>query len=395
MRLDGAPSYAFYAETCFHRTEHFLHDQIVGLGAANVKAVARWGANLDEFPVPSLHLVEEFRTAAARCRNAVRRRVLRGRPGFGRLPGYAARSIARHLRREAVDLAYCLFGWHATQLLDVLDRLPRRLPLVFLAGGSDVTAAASFGDDYLARLRLAFDRAAVILCGSEFLKGRLIQLGAPESRVRVHYIGVEIPAETEVRRKRHAGPFRAVAVSRLSAVKGVPHTIRAFARVAAELPDATLDVLGDGEDRADCEALIERLGLVDRIRLRGSLPLGDVHRAMDGADVFLQHNVRTPEGREESLGGSILEASARRLPVVVTDSGGVTEAVEHGRTGYVVSPGDDQAMAAAVLRIAREPEDSARLGAAGRSLVASRFDLRAQNARLGDILKIAATGDHP
>lgn len=390
MSIHQLPRYAFYAETCFHRTEHFLHDQLSGLEGAVVTAYARWGANLEEFPVSRLRLVEEFRDPASRLCNAVRRRVMPARADFGRLPGYAARSLARGLRRDGVDLAYCLFGWHATQMLDVLDRLPRRLPFVFLAGGSDVTAACSLGEGYLERLRIAFDRAAAILCGSEFLRGRLIALGAPDAKVRTHYIGIEIPRHLPDRSKSEPRPLRAVAVSRLSAVKGVHHTIRAFARASSQIPGAALDILGDGEDRASCEALIDELDARDRIRLLGSRRLGEVHRAMEEADVFLQHNVRTPEGREESLGGSILEASARGLPVIATRSGGVPEAVEHGQTGLLVESGDEDGMAAAILRIANAPREATAFGAAGRALVERKFELCVQNRRLADILKAAA-----
>ncbi|MBX6311467.1 MAG: glycosyltransferase [Isosphaeraceae bacterium] len=380
------PTYAFYAETCFYRTEHFLHDQLRGIAGAEVRAIARWGACLDEFPVPALFLAEEFRTPLLRVWNALLRRISRDRPTPGRLPPYAIRRIARHLRRHPVDLIYCIFGWNAAQLLDVLDRLERPVPLVFLAGGSDITAAPSFGEDYPRRLGQACDRATLILCGSRFLAGKLRARGVPEGKLAVHYIGIELPAPDSNRSGREGRGFRALAVSRLAPVKGVLHTIRAFARVAGAIPDATLEVIGDGEQRPACAELIEELGLAGRVQLRGSLPLARVYEAMQRSHVFLQHNVRTPEGQEESLGGAILEASAHRLPVIVTRSGGVPEAVEDGRTGVIVEPGDEEAMATALLELARDPGRRERLGTAGRALVERIFDLREQNRRLGQIL---------
>lgn len=380
------PTYAFYAETCFYRTEHFLHDQMRGIAGAKVRAVARWGAHLDEFPVPALFLAEEFRTPLVRAWNALLRRISRDRSTPGRLPPRSIRRIARHLRRHPVDLIYCIFGWNAAQLLDVLDRLERPVPLVFLAGGSDITAAPSFAGDYPRRLGQACDRATLILCGSRFLADKLRARGVPEAKLAVHYIGIDLPAPDGDRAGREGGGFRALAVSRLSPVKGILHTIRAFARVAGAIPDATLEIIGDGEQRQACAELIEELGLAGRVRLRGSLPLARVYEAMRRSHVFLQHNVRTPEGQEESLGGSILEASAHRLPVIVTRSGGVPEAVEDGRTGVIVEPGDEDAMAAALLELARDPGRRERLGTAGRALVERTFDLREQNRRLGQTL---------
>jgi len=383
---DRPPRIAFYSETCFHRTEHFLYDQLRGMREADARVVARWGAHLDEFPVRSLFLAEEFRSPLLRVRNAVVRRFSPGKEAPGRLPRYVVKRIVRHLRKNPVDLVYCLFGWNAAQLLDVLDGLGAHIPLVFLAGGSDIASAAALGDDYLSRLRRVFDRSALILSGSRFLKAKLLDLGAPAAKIDVHYIGIDLPPRVPDIDARPGQGFRAVAVSRLSPVKGVLYTIRAFAEVAEKVPGASLRVVGDGEQRRECVALAERLGLGASVTFTGSLPLAGVYAEMRMADVFVQHNVRAANGQEESLGGSILEASSHGLPVVVTRSGGVAEAVDVGRSGYLVEPGDVGAMAHAVVELARDPARRGRMGAAGRELVANSFDLRRQNRRLEQIL---------
>jgi len=380
-----SPRFAFYSETCFHRTEHFLHDQMLGMRNSDVRVIARWGANLDEFPVPSLYLAEEFRTPLVRVRNAIVRRFRRDDSRTGVLPGYVANRLGRHLKRRPADLVYCLFGWNAAQLLDVLDD---QTPLVFLAGGSDVTSAESLGKEYLSRLRLAFERASLILCGSRFLRGKLLALGAPETKLDVHYIGIAPPTEPNPITRPHArnGDVRFLAVSRLSPVKGILETIGAFARVAAIVPQARLAVVGDGELRSKCEALAKSKGLKERIRFHGVQSLAYVYQQMQEADIFVQHNMRTPSGQEESIGGSILEAMAHGLPVVATGSGGVAEAVEHGRTGTLVEPGDEAAMAQAMLELVENPKKRGELGAAGRALVINRFDLSTQNRRLESLL---------
>jgi colanic acid/amylovoran biosynthesis glycosyltransferase len=380
------PRFAFYSETCFHRTEHFLYDQLCGIREAEPRVIARWGNCLDEFPVRSLFLAEEFRSPVLRLRNAIVRRVVRHEPTPGRLPPYVVGRLVRHLRRNPVDLVYCLFGWNAAQLLDVLDQLDHRVPLVFLAGGSDITSAPALGTEYLARLRRAFARSSLILSGSRFLRDKLLALGAPESKLEVHYIGMDPPALGPSSSPRKGPGFRVLAVSRLSPVKGVLHTIRAFARAAAEVPDATLRIVGDGEQQGECVAMVESLGLRDRVHFRGSLPLAQVFEEMRGADLFVQHNVRTAQGQEESLGGSILEASAHRLPVVVTRSGGVAEAVDDGRTGIIVEPGDEGAMARAIVALAAAPQRRERFGAAGRERVERDFNLHRQNRRLEQLL---------
>ena len=379
--------FVFYSETYLYRSENFLYGQLRGMTYADVEVVARWGANLAEFPTDKLFLAEEFRKPLVRLKNAVVRRLLKFEPCRWRLPPYVVSRIARHLRRDPPELIYCMFGWQAAQIIDVLDRVGGRL--AYFAGGSDVTSARTMGDDYLARLKEVWGRARLILSGSGFLKGKLLELGAPEEKIVVHYAGVNIPEVVGVERKPDRG-FRILAVSRLSPVKGVPLTIRAFAKVAEVIPHATLTVVGDGEDRAKCEELVEKLGLLDRVVFAGSLPHGQVYQHMSRADVFVQHNVRTGEGQEESVAGTVSEASAHQLPIVGTKSGGVPEAVIDGRTGILVEPGDVDGMAEAIVRLYRDPALREEMGKAGRALVEEKFNLDKQNRMLEKLLFEAA-----
>jgi glycosyltransferase involved in cell wall biosynthesis len=303
------------------------------------------------------------------------------------LPPYVIRRLTRQIKEISPDLVYCIFGWNASQLLDVLEAEGcRAVPLVFHAAGSDINGAASMGPEYVARLHQCFDRASLILCGSKFLMSRVLQAGAPASKVRLHYIGVDIPSDRQISRPREGDKFRILAVSRLSPVKGIRHTIAAFARVAAEMPDAVLEIIGDGKEMTACTELAKHLRVADRIDLRGSQPISAVYAAMRNADLFVQHNVRTTDGQEEGWGATPVEAAAHGLPVIGTRSGGVAESVVHGQTGLLGEPGDEQTMAELILQLYRSPELRSRYGAAGRERVRLLFDLEKQNSKLEQML---------
>jgi glycosyltransferase involved in cell wall biosynthesis len=139
-------------------------------------------------------------------------------------------------------------------------------------------------------------------------------------------------------------------------------------------------VCGDGALR---EPLAERLreqGVADAAELLGHVPVEDgLHRRYRESDLLL--HVSWTEGVPQVL----LEAFAARLPVVATDVGGVA-AVTGGRAALLVPPGDPDAAARAVLRLAAEPELRAALVEAGLE-IAREHTLQAECRRIAAFLR--------
>jgi glycosyltransferase involved in cell wall biosynthesis len=380
------PMFAWYSNTYLHRSENFFHRQLCGMSHAEVQVLAQWTTNLDEFPAPLLYCAESAASFVERMKNALIRRAWPERNRYTLRP-YVTRRLAEQIKAMSPDLMYCMFGWHASQLLDVLAANGcDGMPFVYHAAGSDILAADSVGPEYVKRLRETFDRAALVLCGSGFLMSRVLLMGAPSEKVRLHYIGVDIPTDADTSLRQNGRPFRILAVSRLTPVKGVQHTLRAFAMAASEMPQSILEIIGDGEELTTCVELAKQLNVADRVNFYGSLPVSAVYAAMRRADLFVQHNVRSAEGQEEAIGGSPIEAAAHGLPVIGTRSGGVAEAVVHNTTGLLGQPGDERAMAESMLKLYRIPELRWCYGSAGRDRAKKLFDLRKQNRKLEQML---------
>lgn len=157
-------------------------------------------------------------------------------------------------------------------------------------------------------------------------------------------------------------------VGRLAPEKQV-HRLLATAR----LPGVRLVLVGDGPSRPQLERTLEGTDTV----LLGSLsgePLANAYAAMD---VFAH------AGTQETFGQTLQEAAAAGLPVVAPASGGPVDLVIHGRTGFLVPPEDDQALADAVARLAGDPGLRARMGEAGRREVLPRSWSALGDALLG------------
>jgi glycosyltransferase involved in cell wall biosynthesis len=155
-------------------------------------------------------------------------------------------------------------------------------------------------------------------------------------------------------------PRRVVMLNRLAPQKRVDLAIRAWARVAAEVPDARLDIYGDGPLRDELQRLIDELGVAGTVTLHGATD--DRDAIFDAAALFVTSTAF------EGQGLSIAEALARGLPVVSFDARyGPREAI--GDAGVLVAPGDVAGFAAAVIALLQD--DARRTELAGRARAAA------------------------
>jgi glycosyltransferase involved in cell wall biosynthesis len=146
----------------------------------------------------------------------------------------------------------------------------------------------------------------------------------------------------------------------------------------AKLPSGPrLRLIGDGPLRRTCEQLADRLGIADRIEWLCDCT--DVRTLLAESDVFVLTS------RSEMLPVSILEAMCAALPVVASDVGGISEAVEHGQTGWLVPPDSESALRGALLTLLGDRDLRRRLGEAGRRRFEERFASHVQQQRMHNL----------
>lgn len=143
--------------------------------------------------------------------------------------------------------------------------------------------------------------------------------------------------------------------------------VRAAARVHAELPEARFLIVGDGPLRKPVEERIAALQLDGVVKLLGLRP--------DVPELLSLMNVVALTSDIESNPVSILEALASQRPVVATRVGSIPENVIDGQTGYLVPPGDEEALAVRLIALLRAPADADRMGIAGRQHVLKHASL--------------------
>lgn len=133
---------------------------------------------------------------------------------------------------------------------------------------------------------------------------------------------------------------------RLDPIKGVPMLLRAFARLVAEHPDASLRICGDGPQRDELIAIVDDLGLAHHVSFAFGMTMKWL-RELSPAWALV-----VPSLHREPLGLVAVEAIVHGVPVIATDSGGLAETVEPDVSGLLVPPGDEQRLADAMRAIA-------------------------------------------
>lgn len=187
----------------------------------------------------------------------------------------------------------------------------------------------------------------------------------PVGGVHVSSMGVDLDRFDGHRRRRDhdsADVFRLISCGRLHVAKGHQDVIRAVGILRERGRRVTVRILGAGPHRSDLESLVRELGLVGHVDLAGACGELEVRDELGRSDAFVLGS------HDEAIGVATMEAMAMRLPVVVTDVGGVRELVDES-VGRLVPPVSPECIADAVDGLAADPDLARRLGDAGRRRV--------------------------
>lgn len=160
-------------------------------------------------------------------------------------------------------------------------------------------------------------------------------------------------------------PGLLVTVGRVVGEKRLQHAIRAFATVAEKVPEARYDIYGIGPKRHQLETLVTELGLDDQVQFRGHTdrPL----------EVFAAATATVLSSRYEGWGMALTEAMSVGTPGVAYDINyGPSDIIRHDIDGLLVSPGDIDGLADAMLRLLGDSDYAAKLGHRARE-VTDRF----------------------
>jgi glycosyltransferase involved in cell wall biosynthesis len=194
----------------------------------------------------------------------------------------------------------------------------------------------------------------------------------------VHYVPSCIPLSSRAG-DIPRGPV--LCIARLVRKKGIDVLIDAVALLANSLPELRAEIIGAGPLADELCSLADGRGVSDRVRFLGAKSSQEVDLALRGASMFVLASRIATDGDREGMPTVLLEALARGLPVISTNTSGISEVIQNGRTGLLVPPDDPSALALAIAQLWNDRSLAGRLGDAGRSVIAERFS-PSRNAKL-------------
>jgi glycosyltransferase involved in cell wall biosynthesis len=230
----------------------------------------------------------------------------------------------------------------------------------------------------LASLTPSMDR---LIVPSESIQRKVVAEGRVGARFAVIPNGVDLarfasPAPRCALRREFGIPASAFllgVVARLELEKGHRYLIEAMPAILAGAPDTWLAIVGEGSSLGPLRALASALGVSHRVIFTG--------RREDVSALTADLTVAVLPSLREAQGISILEAMARRVPVVASGVGGIPEVITSGVDGVLVPPADPSALADAVLELLGDGALRRRIGEAGYATVRDRYSIAAQVQR--------------
>jgi glycosyltransferase involved in cell wall biosynthesis len=168
-------------------------------------------------------------------------------------------------------------------------------------------------------------------------------------------------------------------IGRLDWWKGHEVIIKALSNIVEVIPEAKLLIVGETEENSarnrcypeELRQLVETLNLSEKVIFTGFR--SDISSIMRACDIVV-HAATRPE----PFGRVVIEAMAANRPVVCSAAGGVLDIITHEETGLLVPPGDPNALAAAVIRILKQPDFSQQLTLAAHKRVERAFSVTIQ-----------------
>lgn len=284
--------------------------------------------------------------------------------------GYQAPGGSWNIRDKAILRAFSalkpdLVHFHFGSLAVMLARYPLALQIPYSVSlrGSDIQVMPLLNDHYATDLGEVLEQAHGVHAVCEAIA--LLARQKYPSLKSVTTIRTCVPLPKEVRLWQGVqGGLHFVAVGRLHWRKAYPDLIRAM----IYLPNASLDIVGDGPEYEYLLYLIHDLNLQSRVRLLGKLPFHEFARILEQATAFVQSSIA------EGFSNALAEAMALGKAVFVTDVGGTKEVIEDGQNGIIIPVGDPAGMAQKLM-LAADAELVQRLGMAARQTAQEMFSM--------------------
>lgn len=292
--------------------------------------------------------------------------------GLSRQPGFDVSligQIRQHINRHKIDIVHC--HQYTPYVYGLLGTLFTRAKVIFTEHGRFYPDSTTWKRKLINPFLHKFTSATTAI--SAATRDALVKYEfIPHKEIDVIYngiIGVTPNAQGISILQETFGLSQDCilfgTIARLDPIKNHSMMLRAFKRVVDSGLNARLMIVGDGDERANVEALINELDLTNKVILTGYEPKPHGHLAL--MDIYLLPSL------SEGTSMTLLEAMSLGKPCIVTDAGGNPEIVVHNKTGLVTPNDNEQAYAHAMITLASDNQRQAAFGMAAKARFEETF----------------------
>jgi len=282
-------------------------------------------------------------------------------------------ALIRLLQKDSFDCIHAHWLIPQGLLACIASFAVKTPPLLCTSHGGDLFGLRG---PLLNRLkRFVAMRSAGVTVVSRAMKRSLCELGVNSDRVQVIPMGVDLQhlfVPPSGKKTEHTLLF----VGRLVEKKGVRYLIEAMPEILDKHPQATLKIVGSGQDRLQLQSLSDKLEIASGIEFLGSMDNHLLPPLYQDSTIVVFPFVIAANGDQEGFGLVLVEALGCGCAIVTTDLPAMMDIITHGNTGLVVPQKAPSKIANAVCQLLNDPSLQRRLGREGRDYVLHRFDWR-------------------
>ncbi|MDQ6913450.1 MAG: glycosyltransferase [Verrucomicrobiota bacterium] len=369
------PVVASYCATFLKPEMLHIYRQVTALRRVRPIVIAQKREEIERFPFDDVTIVAKPATHFLR---RIWYRQLRDVPW--QVSRDETSELLRVLDLKRAKLLHVYFGHIAVHLLPLMQEWNG--PTVVSFHGADVMVDLGKPAYRNATMRM-LEAARLILVRSDSLGQALVRLGADKDKIRIQRTGVplaDFPFKTRV--WPIDGAWQFLQACRLIEKKGLQTSLRAFAALVRQYPQAHFTIAGEGPLLDELQRLTNELEIADHVTFAGFVSQAKLRELYYQSHIFLHPSETGADGNQEGVPNSMLEAMATGLPVFATNHGGIPEAIESGTSGFLTDEGDVEGLTKAILGATGNPSQLTEVARSGAAAVAQNFEQQTQIEKL-------------
>lgn len=294
---------------------------------------------------------------------------------------FAQWCIYRSLKHNNIQVVLANYGTTAHAIVEICQAA--KVPLVTHFHGYDMSVNKVITDcNYYQKVIFYSSKLIAV---STVMKNKLLQLGAPASKVVYNVYGPHQSFFDLQVKNENSKLF--LSIGRFVYKKAPFNLILSMVDVAKKHPTAQLIMVGDGELKEVCENLIKHFNLQNNIQIFGVANREQIMELMEKSVAFIQHSVTAFNGDQEGTPVAILEASAAGLPVISTYHAGIPDVIVPNQTGWLVPEHDVHGMANAMISCLDDPESARIIGKNAKQRIHENFSFNQHIQNLQNVLE--------